>query len=140
MSSAILQNTSRYWPGLGGSDTDYAWALAISPLIELTMVPFAALMAHRSPFSVTIFFSMIVMGVGGILYAVAANIWTIFIGRSLFGAAGGICIPTLHTYMGEMGIVMDNFREKHGKKPRKDVIYMAFSFMLNGGFFVAFGE
>ena len=138
--SLRLQNTSRFWPGLGGSDTDYAWVLVCSPITELAVVPFAALMAHRSPFSVTIFFSFILMAVGGVIYAIAVNVWMIFIGRALFGAAGGICIPTIHTYIGEMGIVMDNLRKKQGKKPRKDALYIAFSFMMNGGFFVAFGE
>ena len=137
---SILQNTSRFWPGLGGSDTDYAWARACSPLTELAVVPFAALMTHRSPFSVAIFISFILMAIGGVIYAVAVNVWMIFIGRALFGAAIGICSPTVHTYMGEMGIVMDNLRKKNGKKPRKDTIYVAYSFMTNCGYFVAFGE
>ena len=80
---SILQNTSRFWSGLGGSDTDYAWALVCSPLTDLAVIPFAALMTHRSPFSVAIFFSFILMAIGSLIYAVAVNVWMIFIGRAL---------------------------------------------------------
>jgi MFS family permease len=132
------ENTSRLWPGLGGSDIDYAWALVCSPISELALVPFAALMAHRTPYTVVILFGLLVMALGGIIYAVAVNVWMVCIGRGLLGAAGSICIPTLHTYIGEMGIVMDDLRKKQRKRPRKFILYIAFSFMMNGGFVVSF--
>ena len=56
------------------------------------------------------------------------------------GFGGGLSIPALHTYIGEMGSVMDQIREKKGKKPLKFTVYVAFSFIMNGGFVVAFGE
>ena len=59
--------------------------------------------------------------------------------RGIMGMGGGLSIPALHTYMGEMGTVMDQVRERQGKKPRKFSVYIAFSFIMNGGFAVAFG-
>ena len=109
-------------------------------MFELAVLPFAALMAHRSPYTITILISLLLMALGGILYALAVNLWMVFIGRGLLGAAGGICIPTLHTYIGEIGSVMDDLRKKQGKKSRKFTLYVAFSFIMNGGFIVSFGE
>jgi MFS family permease len=109
-----------------------------SPISELALVPFAALMAHRTPYTVVILFGLLVMALGGIIYAIAVNVWMVCIGRGLLGAAGSICIPTLHTYIGEMGIVMDDLRKKQRKRPRKFILYIAFSFMMNGGFVVSF--
>ena len=76
----------------------------------------------------------------GLVYALAVNVWMVFISRGLIGACGGLAIPALHTYLGEMGSVMDDIRKKRGKEPRKFSVYIAFSFILNGGFLVAFGE
>ena len=49
-------------------------------------------------------------------------------------------IPSVHTYIGEIGSIMDDERKERGKKPLKHVLYIAFSFILNGGFVVAFGK
>ena len=139
-SYSFLQDTGRFWPGLGGSDTDYALALTFAPVFEFAAVPLALLMTHRSPFNVTFLIGLLFMAVGGTMYALAKNVETVWFGRGVIGAAGGLCIPALHTYIGEMGTLMDDIRRKQGKKPRKFTLYIAFSFILNGGFMVSFGK
>jgi MFS family permease len=72
------------------------------------------------------------------MYALSKDVWFLIVGRGVMGMGGGLSIPALHTYMGEMGTVMDQVREKQGKKPRKFAVYIAFSFIMNGGCVVAF--
>ena len=44
----------------------------------------------------------------------------------------------VHTYIGEMGIRMDDVRRKERKTPIKNALYIALSFVLNGGYVVTF--
>lgn len=138
MSNISLQG-QRFWPGLGGSDADYAWALMSAPLLELITMPFTAAMVHKLPFTVSILFGLFLYAIGGALYALADNVWMVFIGYGLFGA-GSTSAAALHAYIGEMGSVMDTIRERQGKKKMKFAIYLAFSFLQNGGYLLSFGE
>jgi MFS family permease len=137
----LSQNTStRTWPGLGGSDTDYAWALTFPPLCEFAVFPLALWMTRRVPFTVPLLIGVSLLVVSGTMYALSGDVWVLMISRGVMGMGGGLSIPALHTYMGEMGTVMDQVREKQGKKPRKFAVYIAFSFIMSGGFVIAFGE
>ena len=135
----MIQDDSRFWPGLGGTDTDYAWALVCYPLFEAVTMPIAAVMAHRFPFTILMLFPLFPFAIGGIMYALAVNVWMVFIAHSLIGV-GAASAAVVHTYIGEMGTVMDDIRMKQGKKPRKYTLYIAFSFILNGGYLVVFGK
>ena len=73
------------------------------------------------------------------MYALAQNVWMAFGGRALMGASTSFGAATIHTYMGEMGTIMDDIRKKTDKRPRKFVLYIVFSFLLNGGFMVPYG-
>lgn len=135
----FLQEHKRFWPGLGGSDEDYAWAMMSAPLMELITMPFIAAMVHKLPFTISMLFGLVLYAIGGALYALADNVWMVFIGYSLFGA-GSTSAAAFHAYIGEMGSVMDAMRERQGKKKMKFVLYIALSFVQNGGFLMAFGE
>ena len=74
------------------------------------------------------------------MYALSVDIWMVILSRSILGTAIGLMMPSAHTYIGEMGSVLDHQREDQGKKPRKFVLYIAYSFIINGGHFIAFGE
>ena len=134
-----IQDDSRFWPGLGGSDTDYAWALVCYPLFEAVTMPFATMTVHRFPFTVLMIFALFLCIVGATMYALAVNVWMVFIAHGLIGA-GATCAVVIHTYIGEMGTVMDDIRVKQGKKPRKYTLYIAFSFVLNVGNLASFGK
>ena len=82
---------------------------------------------------------MTLAALGGGVYALAHNVWVAFVGQGLMGASVAFGASTAHTYIGEMGTVMDNIRKKQGKKPRKYLLYIAFSFILNGGFVLPYG-
>ena len=139
--TCILQNeTGRFWPGLGGSDRDYAWVLISYPLFEAVTMPLAGAMLHFLPFTVTIFTFLVIFVVGGVIYGLSQAVWIVFVGFGLIGAGASLGSATVHTYIGEMGTVMDNIRKKQGKKPRKFLLYIAYSFMLNGGFVIPFGK
>ena len=133
-----VQDTSRFWPGLGGSDTDYAWALMCSPVFELATMPLTALILHKFPYTVSMLMTPLLIGTGGAIYAVAVNKWMVFVAKSLIGV-GFSGAATVHAYLGEMGTVMDGIRQKQGKKPRKFILYIILSFILNSGNFVAYG-
>ena len=74
------------------------------------------------------------------MYALARSVWMAFIGFGLFGTAVAFSAVTIHTYMGEMGTIMDDIRKKQGKKERKHLIYVVFSFVLNGGYLFPLGK
>jgi hypothetical protein len=132
-----VQDASRFWPGLGGSDTDYAWALVFSPIFELAAMPFTALVLHRFPYTISMLITPLMIGTGGAIYAVAVNKWMVFIAKGLIGI-GASGAATVHAYLGEMGTVMDDIRQKQGKKPRKFILYIVLSFVLNSGIFLAY--
>ena len=97
-------------------------------------------MTRQCPFVIPLLIGLILTAVSGTIYALTVDIWMLLLGRGVLGFGGGIGVPALHTYLGEMGSVMDQLREEQGKTPRKFSVYIAYSFILNGGFLVAFGE
>ena len=103
-------------------------------------MPLAATMLHLLPFTATIFTFLTLYIAGGVVYALADNVWMVFVGLGLIGAGIAFSAGTVHTYIGEMGTVMDDIRKKQGKKPRKFVLYLAYSFMLNGGVVIPFSK
>jgi MFS family permease len=131
------ENGTRFWPGLGRSDSDYALVLMSYPLFEVATTPLAGALLHRLPYSFTIIVFIIVDIAGGVVYGLARSLWVAFVGFGLFGMGSALASVTVHTYMGEMGTVMDDIRKKQGKKPRKYILYVAFSFVVNGGFLPA---
>ena len=135
----MIQDDGRSWSGLNGTDTDYAWALVCYPLFEAVAMPFAAVVAHRFPFTLLMTIPMVLFIAGGIMYALAISVWMVFIAHGLIGA-GNASAAVVHTYIGEMGTVMDDIRVKQGKKPRKDTVYLSLSFIINGGYVSAFGK
>ena len=135
-----LQNGTRFWPGLGQSDSDYALVLMSYPLFQVATTPLAGALLHRLPYSITIASSTMIFITGGIVYSQARSLWTAFVGFGLFGMAATLCTITVNTYMGEMGTVMDEIRKKQGKKPRKYILYIAYSFLMNGGFLPPLGK
>ena len=104
------------------------------------MAPVALLMAQRCPFIITFITGSLILAASGTVYALSMDIWMVILSRILLGVSSGLILPSLHTYLGEMGSAMDDQREKQGKKPRKCLVYIAFSFVLNGGVVVAFGK
>lgn len=135
--SLNYQNTGRFWPGLGGTETDYAIAVTCRPLLEFLMMPIAAVMAHRLPFTLSMLFNLSLFAVGGAICALAVNVWMVSIGQGLIGA-GITCATTIHIYVGEMSTRMDRIRVKQGKKPRKFTVYAALSFTFTGGYLIAY--
>ena len=77
---------------------------------------------------------------GGATYALANSVWIAFVGRGLIGSGVSFGASALHTYLGEMGTVMDDIREKQGKRPRKFLLYIALSFTINGGIVIPTGK
>ena len=114
--------------------------LASYPLCEVLGSPLAAALLHRLPYSVSIALFTIIYITGGVVYGLATTVWMAFLGFGLFGMGSALGATTVHTYMGEMGTVMDEIRKKQGKKPRKFVLYIIFSFILNGGFFIVYSK
>ena len=74
------------------------------------------------------------------MYGLADKIWIVFLALSLRGAGTAFGSAIVHTYIGEMGTQMDDIRKEQCKRPRKFVLYIAYSFFLNGGFFFSYGE
>ena len=103
-------------------------------------MPIAGLIADRLQYTGLILLVLFIFFVGGALYAVAENVWIVFLGRGLMGGAASFCGTVVHMYMGEMGTIMDEVRVKQGKRPMKFAVYIAISFMLNGGYILPYGQ
>ena len=135
-----MQDASRFWPGLGGTDTDYALVVAAYSIFEIALFPIVGVLADRLPYTVLTLLFLSMIAIGGVLYALAVSVWMAFLGRGVIGGAGSFGAAAVHMYMGEMGTVMDKAREKQRKRPIKFSVYIAYSFILNGGYFVAYGK
>ena len=132
--------SGKFWPGLGGSDSDYGWVLVAYSLMGTLTAPLVGVILHRLPFTVTIITFLTLFIIGGVIYAMAESVWAAFLGYGICGAGGAFCSITIHTYVGEMGDVMDEIRRKRGKKPRKFLLYNIYSFILTAAFVVPFGR
>ena len=135
-----MQDTSRFWPGLGGTDTDYTWVAAAYFIFEIALFPIVAVLAVRLPYTVLILLFLSLYAIGGALYALAVSVWMALLGRGIMGGATAFCSTVVQIYIGEMGTIMDEVREKQGKRPMKYAVYIAFSFINTGSYFVAHGN
>ena len=107
-------------------------------LFGMVAAPVAGMLLHRLPFTITIISFSILLVTGGMVYALARSVWMAFVGYGLTGAGVSFGTITIHTYMGEMGDIMDEIRKKQGKKPRKFLLYNIYSFTLTGAFMFPF--
>lgn len=135
----FLQNSETFWPGLGSSETAYAWVLMVYYIFKMTTMPIAGLMARKMPYTLTILLTLSLYGASGVFYGQANTVWMVIVSRGLMGVCSGLSDTTELGYIGEMGTRMDKIREGKGKRPMKNVLFVAYSFTVNGGLIVAFG-
>ena len=106
---------------------------------ELISVPVVGYMTENLPYIVSISFVGLFFAIGGLLYALTTDIWMMIV-ANIFIGFGFSSAVIVHTYIGEIGIKMDEGRTRKKQKPAKFGLYIAFSFILNGGYFVTFSE
>jgi MFS family permease len=134
------ENSKRFWSGLGGTETDYAWVIISSSVCETILIPVAAFILDILPFTAPLSLLMLMYAVGGALYASATEVWMAMLARGMMGGAGLFAASVLYSYIGEMGTIMDEIRKKKGKRPLKNVLYMAAMFALNGANVLVLGK
>ena len=79
--------------------------------------------------------------IGGVIYALADRGWMVIVGRFVSGFACTISAVLQTSYIGEMGTKVDQVRKRRGKKYLiKDILYIAYSFLINIGYFLTYGE
>ena len=100
----------------------------------------AGFMIERYPYIFTQVVAIALYVVGGVVYALATEVWMAIVARLVLGTGAGISSLLIHTYLGEMSTRMEEIRRKQGKRPMKHVVYIIFSFVLNGTFIFSFGE
>ena len=109
-------------------------------MFEAGVLPLTVATLYRFPFTFALLTFCFLVAVGGAMYALAQSVWIAFAGRALTGAGVSVGAAAIHTYLGEMGTVMDEIREKQGKRHKKYLLYIAFSFALNRGYILPYGE
>ena len=107
---------------------------------ETAFSPVAGFTTTRFPYIFSHLGAIVLFIIGGVLYGLTTEIWMAIVARLFFGLAAGVGAVVVHTYLGEMTAIMDKIREKRGKRPMKYVVYISFSFVLNGTFVVSYGE
>ena len=135
----LLQNSETFWPGLGSSETAYAWVLMAYYMTKMTTMPIAGLMAQKIPYKITFLITLSLYIASGVFYGQANTVWMVIVSRSLMGVCSGLSDTTELGYIGEMGTRMDKIREGKGKRPMKNAIFIAYSFTVNGAAILAFG-
>ena len=100
----------------------------------------AGFIIDHCPYIFTQVASIALLILGGVVYALATEIWMAIVARLVIGTAVGISSLVMHTYFGEMSTRMDEIRRKQGKRPMKHVLYILFSFVLNGTYIITYGE
>ena len=124
---------TKFWPGLGESESVYANVLTVYAIGEILGSLIAGLMTDKLPYILSLLWTSMLYSVGGVIYSLAANGSMVIAARFLHGLGNGIGNVIIHTYIGGMGTRMDELRRKKDKSPLKPRIYIAFSFLLNGG-------
>ena len=120
----LLQNSDHFWPGLGGTDRDYAWTLTSFFLFEAGSLPLVMAIMDRLPYTVLIQIMMLLNALSGVVYATATDVWMVILARCLMGSATMLFSSVVFTYIGEMGTIMDQVRQKKGKPQRKNLLYL----------------
>ena len=134
-----MQGSSKFWPGLGGSEVHYALAIMFFGIGEFIFTPITGILSEKLPFTLSLITSNLLFIIGGVVYAVAVNISMVIAGRFFIGIGAAFAV-TVHAYIGEMGTRLDEVRRKKGKKPVKHFLYIMYSFIANGGFVLTFGK
>ncbi|CAI7994629.1 hypothetical protein GBAR_LOCUS1520 [Geodia barretti] len=68
----VCSEGGKFWPGLGGSDSDYAWVVMSYSLFGMVAAPVAGMLLHRLPFTITMISFSILLVTGGMVYALAS--------------------------------------------------------------------
>ena len=118
------QNSDHFWPGLGGTDRDYAWTLISFSLFEAGSLPLVMAIMDLFPYTVLMLIMMLLYAVSGIVYATATDVWMVILARCLMGSGAMFFSSIVYTYIGEMGTTMDQVRRKKGKPSRKNLLYL----------------
>ena len=106
---------------------------------ELVFNMVVGYMVGNLPYIASLILTGLLFATGGIIYALTTEIWMIMVASIIVGGGNG-CAIVVHTYIGEIGIKLDESRRRKSQKPLKFVLYIAYSFILNGGYFVSFSK
>ena len=120
----LFQNSDHFWPGLGGTDRDYAWTLISFSLFEAGSLPLIMAIMDLFPYTVLMLIMMLLNAAGGVVYATATDVWMVILARCLMGSGAMFFSSIVYTYIGEMGTIMDQVRQKKGKPSRKNLLYL----------------
>jgi hypothetical protein len=127
------------WPGLNGTERDYALVSVSFALFETVLFPLPMLMMDSLPFTLLMLLTFSLFTVAGVVYGCATHIWMVFVARGLMGAAALFASSIIYTYTGEIGSIMDMERLKMGKKPIKGSLYLAITFTTHGYHIILLG-
>ena len=123
--SLKVNRSCRIWPGLGGTETDYALVSASPALFELVVFPLTMVLIHSFPFTPLLLLTFLLCTVGGVVYGLATQVWMLFVARGIMGMGVALGMTVLYTYIGEQGTYMDRIREAKQKRPMKPVVYIS---------------
>ena len=106
---------------------------------EIVAILLAGLMGKNIPYTLSLFLAGLLMIIGGGLHALTVNVWMVLLARLLLGCSSGFRV-IVHTYIGEEGTQMDQWRIQNAKQPTKFAVYIILSFAMNGGVLLGYGE
>ena len=124
--------SNKLWPGLNGTERDYALVSMSFSLFETALFPLPMLLMDALPYTPVLLLTISLYTAGGLVYGFATQIWMVFAARGLMGAAALFGAAIIFSYTGETGTLMDRERLNMGKKLIKGHLYLAITFITHG--------
>ena len=141
-----MQETDKFWPGLGLSELFYSWTVCVYSIGEILGASVAGYVTKYIPYRYTILLAALTLAVGLLLYALTVQGWMIIVARLLLGVHTGFDLVIVTAYLGETAIEVTAKREAAGGKrdhsgaTLKDRLFIWFSFVTNGSYLCGLGK
>ena len=131
---------------MGKSENFYAWTVCVYSFGELVGSLGAGQLTKYIPYRYTIIFSVAMLVVGSLFYALATQGWMLIVARILYGANCGSDYVLITVYLAETSAEVTARRQKNGVKVNekgktlKDKLYLWWSFLVNATYPTGLGR
>lgn len=135
----------QYEPGLGGSESIYAWSISVNNIGGFFGAILGGLLSHLIPYWYSFLISLFFHILGFLLYGLAKHGWMIILSRLLTGVFNGLQRTLAFAYFGESYQHYVETLQSAGKKESdklcrvKDVLFTLFTVSTGIGLLLGAG-
>ena len=127
-------------PGLGQSETFYAWAVTLYSLGEFVGAMGAGFITKLLPYRLAFLLAIAMCPLGYLLYSLvtAAHAWVVLVARLCIGMNAGLLLVLITTYLGETATRVHKSMPQDGSL--KDKLFVYYSLVSSFSYLIAPGE